>query len=63
MSDLNPNWSAANITDPTYRQAANRVRSSFATAGGAAAAAHHLESLLNHGRDTSGPVHDSENWS
>jgi UDP:flavonoid glycosyltransferase YjiC (YdhE family) len=34
------------LGDPAYRNAACRVRDSFAAAGGAAAAADHLEELL-----------------
>jgi MGT family glycosyltransferase len=36
------------LDDPAYRAAAHRVRDSFAAAGGAAAAAQHLEKLLDH---------------
>jgi UDP:flavonoid glycosyltransferase YjiC (YdhE family) len=34
------------LDDPSYRAAARRVQTSFTTAGGAAAAADHLEKLL-----------------
>jgi UDP:flavonoid glycosyltransferase YjiC (YdhE family) len=34
------------LDDPAYRTAAERVRDSFAVAGGAATAAEHLEKLL-----------------
>jgi MGT family glycosyltransferase len=36
------------LTEPSYRQAAQRVRASFAAAGGAEAAARHLEALASH---------------
>jgi UDP:flavonoid glycosyltransferase YjiC (YdhE family) len=38
------------LDDPAYRAAAERVRDSFAAAGGAPAAATHLESLARAGR-------------
>ena len=43
------------LDDPSYRAAAHRVRDSFAAAGGAAAAARHLEGLLE-GLDGKGPT-------
>jgi MGT family glycosyltransferase len=41
---------SALLDDPAYRDAARRVRASFAAAGGAAAAADHLEKLALEGR-------------